>query len=164
MNKLIAILFLSLCHYAFAQQQQDSATIFIRVFDLEGKRISKGRIAIMSDSLLYLKKERGIITIPTSEIGKIKTKRSAGHNIFIGAVGGALIGGILAVTTNNEDDDTFFTYSDSFETAAGAMAGGILGGLGGGISSLFKNSKTTPINGDKEAWLKFKNSNTAIKE
>lgn len=162
MNKLIAILFLSLCHYAFAQQQQDSATIFIRVFDLEGKRISKGRIAILSDSLLYLKKERGIITIPISEIGKIKTKRSAGHNIFIGAVSGAILGGVILSATNDEDKS--YPISDGLAAYSGAIGGGALGVLVGGISSLFKNSKTTPINGDKEAWLKFKNSNTAIKE
>jgi len=135
-----------------AQKGTEKTNVFVRVYDLQGKKISKGNILSISDSLLQLKGKREPMKIATRSIGLIKTKHSGGNNVLKGAVIGATGLAILMAATAGED-----TYHDAAGgAAAGVFVGGIFGAAVGGVTSLFKNSKTYEINGDKEKWEAFK--------
>lgn len=135
-----------------AQKGTEKTNVFVRVYDLQGKKISKGNILSISDSLLQLKGKREPMKIATRSIGLIKTKHSGGNNVLKGAVIGATGLAILMAATAGEDN----YYDAAGGAAAGVFMGGIFGAAVGGVTSLFKNSKTYEINGDKEKWEAFK--------
>jgi hypothetical protein len=139
MKKLFLILVLLFGIGTYAQNGSDKSP-FIRVYNLEGQKISKGRINNISDTSLILQKNKKIITIAVSDIGMIKTKHSTGNNFLMGAITGAGMGIILGAGSGDEDR-------------------GILGVLGtpiGGVTALFKNSEIYLINGDDSKWQVFK--------
>ncbi|MGB5169798.1 hypothetical protein [Eudoraea sp.] len=92
------------------------------------------------------------MTIEVSRIGLIKTKRSAGHSIFLGAVIGAGTGAILGLATGGEDE--FWGQGDGaagFGLIMGTMGSGI-----GAITEIFKKSDTYDIRGDTIKWKAFR--------
>ena len=62
----------------------------------------------------------------------------------------AILGGISA-----EPDDAFIQYTTAEGAVIGAIAGGAIGAAIGGLTALFKNSKTYLINGDLTKWKAF---------
>ncbi|GAB2774719.1 hypothetical protein [Salinimicrobium soli] len=138
----------------YSQEKSYNDLPFVRVYNLEGKKINKGRVLKVTDSSLVLISRKDQVEIMTGEIGKIKTKHSAGSNIFIGAFIGAVALGAAGVAT--AEPDTWFGYTQG----EGAFGGGVLGAAGGGIlgwiTSLFKNSKTYSIEGDTQKWMDLK--------
>ena len=153
MKNLIFAITLILGTNVCAQNIFENNNVFVRVYDLQGKKISKGNILSISDSLLLLKGKREPMKIATRSIGLIKTKHSGGNNVLKGALIGATGLAILMVATAGEEG----TYHDAAGgAAAGVFVGGIFGAAVGGVTSLFKNSKTYEINGDKEKWEAFK--------
>lgn len=149
---LICISFLLMAN-GFSQNSNKNT--FIRVFNLEGKKIGKGYVYSINDDILILTKGKKRLEIEANEVGKIKTKRSGGHNVLMGSTFGASLGIILGVSSA-DPDALFWGYTEG----EGALALGTLGAIGGaglgGIASLFKKSKMYIINGDKEKWLVFK--------
>jgi hypothetical protein len=137
---------------SYAQKETVKKDMFIRVFNFEGKKINKGHVSFVGDSLLGLKKNGNYIEINVKEIGAIKTKRSAGHNILIGSAIGTATGAILGAASADPDAWIF-----GYTAAEGATGFGLAGALGGaaigGISIAFKNSTTFTISGDL---IKFK--------
>ncbi|WP_299780360.1 hypothetical protein [uncultured Formosa sp.] len=117
---------LNLC----AQNTFENTKIFVRVYDLQGNKINKGRILSISESALQLERKGNTIDIPASDIGTIKTKYSGGNNVLIGAIAGTGAG---------------FFSGDPVVIAAGAGVGAAVGGL----TVLFKKSETFEIEGDK---------------
>lgn len=139
----------------FAQNEVTKQNIFLRVYNVEGKKIGKGSLLQMNDSLLVLKNSSTQEYISLKDIGSIRTKRSAGNNVFIGAASGAVLGAAIGVSTADPDD--FFVSYSAGEGAA--IFGGIAalgGGAIGGITSVFKKSKTFVINADMVKWKIFK--------
>lgn len=153
--KTIALIFaLLFVINSFAQKETVEKGLFIRVFNLEGKKINKGHVAFVGDSILGLKKNGNDIEINVKEIGTIKTKRSAGHNILIGSAIGTATGAILGAASADPDAWIF-----GYTAAEGATGFGLAGALGGaaigGISIAFKNSTTFIINGEELRWKEF---------
>ena len=139
---------------AYAQKEAKTHNVFLRVYNLEGKKISKGSIVFMNDSLLGLKNSSDKVKISMKDIGFIKTKRSAGNNVLIGAASGATLGVIMGVST--ADPDAWILGYTAGEGAAvfgsiGALGGGAIGGL----TSLIKKSETYIINGSEVNWNSF---------
>jgi len=147
MKNLIFAITLIMSLNIWAQNRFENTNVFVRVYDLQGKKISKGKILSISETSLQVES----VEIPVNSIGSIKTKRSAGHNVLEGAVIGASTMGILGAATANQD--SFFTAGDS--AVIGAVFGGTAGAAIGGITILFKNSKSYEINGDFEKWKAF---------
>ncbi len=56
MKKVILLLTLLICINLSAQVTTKTQTLFVRVFDIEGKKIGKGRIYATNDSILVLNK------------------------------------------------------------------------------------------------------------
>jgi len=154
MKNLIFLIILILSINLVAQNEFENTNIFVRVYDLQGKKISKGKILSISETSLSLNKNGESIEIPVSSIGSIKTKRSAGNNIIVGTASGAITMAIIGAATAQPEKSYIFSFTAEEGATEGALLGGITGAAIGGITILFKNSKTYIINGDK---IKLKN-------
>jgi len=142
------ILSINLC----AQNEfKKNTNIFVRVYDLEGRKIAKGKILSISETSLHLYRKGESVKVMVNGIGSIKTKHSAGNNVLVGAVTGATIMAILGAAVG-----PFFLLTKLDLAVIGALVGGTEGAVIGGITNLFKNSKSYEINGDIEKWKAFK--------
>ena len=154
-NLIIAIIFLLSIN--LVAQDVIKTNIFIRIYDLQGNKINKGKIKTISKTSieLYLKGKE-IIKIPLKEIGIIKTKRSGGHNI----VKGTLIGGgslaIIGLLGGNSNSG-YVSVSATDKAALGLIGGSFFGAIVGGITTIFKKSKLYIINGNEIKLSDFKN-------
>jgi len=153
MKTLAFVLLLSFAYDVCAQEH-----LFVRVFDLQGKKIHKGKITSVTDSSLTLSLHDVLTTIPVSGIGSIWTRRSASHNILIGAIAGVATGTILGAIASGGSDGTFFQNTP----ASTWILSGALGGLGwgaaiGALTLVFKHPRLYSINGDPAKWKAFLN-------
>jgi len=153
MKMLLLLIALLLSTGAFPQEAPEKTNPFVRVYDLQGTKFSKGKILSISDSTLQLK---GSSLINIRDIGFIKTKRSGGHNILMGAVSLAGISAIAGAATADPDD--LIGYSPGEGAAVGIVLGGTAGAALGGLSILAKNSRTYVIHGDAVQWKAFRDS------
>jgi len=154
MKNLIFAITLILSINVCAQNGFENTYVFVRVYDLQGKKIGKGKIFSISETSLQLNRKGESVKIPVSSIGFIKTKHSEGNNVLVGAVIGATTMGIFGATI--AEPGLLFGFSASEGAAGGVVLGGIAGAAIGGITILFKNSKSYEINGDKAKWKAFK--------
>ena len=150
MKSLFAFLFLiSVGYQLFAQKP-----IFVRVYNLNGKKIYTGHVWATKDTSLQLIAKVGdTVNLSINSIGKIKTKRSAGHNLLIGSLAGASALAILGAATAEPELELGYTAGEG--AAAGAIFGVPVGAAIGGITLLFKKSKTFIIRGNIENWKIF---------
>ena len=119
---------------------------FVRLYNLTGEKINKGHVISVTDTSLQLKDASTSVDIPVRSIGFIKTKRSAGNNVLIGAVIGATAGAILGAVTLPSDE--FFDFTQGEGAAIGGVIGLGVGAVIGGLTVLAKNPNTFLINGD----------------
>lgn len=145
-----------------AQEKPVRANIFLRVFDLKGTKIDAGKLSFISDSIVQIIRNKKVIAIPMKDIGFIKTKRSGGHNVIVGAGIGAGIFGI-AGAASAEPNKSIVGYTAAEGAFIGTIFGGISGAVIGGASSMFKNPKRFEINGDPEKWKVFMYEMTRMK-
>jgi len=146
------ILFSSSFH-TFAQT--DNSQTFIRIYDLNGKKINKGIVLSITDTSLKLENNKGIQQIEIAEIGTIRTKHSTGNNVLWGSAIGA---GALAIggAATGTQDKGFLVWTPADGAAAGLIVGAPLGAGIGALTSLFKKSETYMINGQVSNWSTFK--------
>jgi len=136
----------------YAQETKNKAAPFVRVYDLNGKKISKGRIVSVTDTSLITGPREKPVNIGVSKIGFIKTKRSVGNNIFWGAAIGTGFGAISGFATGGEGE--WWGQGEGaggFGLIFGAMGAGI-----GAITAIFKKSNTYPIEGEPTKWKAFR--------
>ena len=129
-----------------AQNESEKSGMFIRIYNLDGKKINSGKFLFINDSVLGIKRGNNLAQIQISSIGSIKTKRSAGHNVLVGS---AIGGGSLAILgAASSDPDSFLGWSAGEGIAAGFILGAPIGAFIGGITALFKSPNTYIIEGD----------------
>ncbi|WP_047245640.1 hypothetical protein [Maribacter thermophilus] len=155
MKSVVLAITLILSTGIYAQNEFENTNVFVRVYDLEGKKVGRGKIYSITETSLQLYRKEVFFEIPVSNIGSIRTKRSAGNNILVGAATGATSMAVLGAATA-DPNATFFAYSVGEGAGAGALLGATLGAGIGGITVLFKNSKSYEISGDKVKWKAFK--------
>jgi hypothetical protein len=159
MKKVLLLLTLLISFSIAAQKENRTQNLFVRVFDIDGKKIGKGHIYSINDSLLVLSKNKRTKELYLIGIGKVKTKRSGGHNMIVGVSSGILAGAILgSVNPPTESAGGTFTWaggSSGEELVSGVTVGILSGTIIGGISILFKNSKTFIIEANPEKWDVF---------
>ena len=146
---------LLVCISSFAQNELNEKLLFVRVYDFNDEKISKGKVLMVTDSTLHLNTSNGIHILPISTIHTIKTKRSGGNNILTGATIGLFSGAVLGATT--ADPDAWFGYTAAEGATGIGIFGAIVGSAVGGITIAFKNSTTFVINGKIEHWQLIKN-------
>jgi hypothetical protein len=154
MKWLFTVLFcVSVSYMLFAQK----ATL-VRVYDLNGKKIAVGKILTTTDTSVQLRVMIGdTIDLPIPGVGKLKTRRSAGHNILVTSLAGAVALAILGAATA-QPDAMLFDYSAGEGAAVGAILGLPLGAAIGGLSMLFKKVKIYPIKGNLQYWKTVRHS------
>ncbi len=155
MKYLIIVILLVLSINVNAQNEVVDAKIFIRIYNLQGKKINKGKIKSISKTSIELYLKGKIISVPLSKIGKIKTKRSGGNNVAKGALIG---GGSLALIglLSGDDDSGFISLSANNKASFGLIGGGFFGAVVGGITVIFKKSKLYIIDGSEIKLKDFK--------
>jgi hypothetical protein len=141
-----------------AQKNTNKKQVFLRVYNLEGKKISKGRVVFINDSILALKAINQNLEIKVEHIGFIKTKKSGGHNVLIGALTGAALGALSGATLfePSPPDALIFSLSREDNATIGLIIGAAAGTAVGGATILAKKSKTFIINGDYSKWNDFR--------
>ena len=161
--KKISVFVISLifCANLFAQNETASHNVFVRVYNLQNKKIGKGKILAITESSIQLIRGKKIDTIAARNIGLIKTKRSGGHNVLIGAATGAAIMGVFVASDTNEDNAFISVEGDIL---VGAIMGGTVGAVLGGITVYTKNTVTYEINGKVSKWNDFMTSMLTYKD
>ncbi|MDV7139536.1 hypothetical protein R3X28_11645 [Maribacter sp. TH_r10] len=154
MKNLIFVIMLVLSSHTYAQSASETTNIYLRVFDMQGKKIGKGKMLSMLKTSLILSRNGEPVEIPVSNIGSIKTKRSGGNNMLIGASVGAGAMAIVGAATA-DPDAALFAYNAGEGAAIGTLFGGTVGAMVGGVTTLFKKSKSYEINGNQEKWKAF---------
>ncbi len=139
----------------YGQTENKNTQMFVRIYNMDGKKINKGRVVFVRDSLLGLKRDSKTFEITYKEIGFIKTKHSEGHNVLMGATVGATSLGIIGAVSA-EPDAMIFSYSSGEGAAAGIVLGGIAGAAVGGITILFKKTEVFIVQGDLGKFKAFK--------
>ncbi|MDP1763475.1 MAG: hypothetical protein Q8L07_06250 [Sediminibacterium sp.] len=148
MKALVFFLLTFLTVNVYSQKKE-----FIRVYNLEGKKIIYGRDYKITDSTIEFKDKNKIIHY--AQIGFIKTKHSFGHNIGVGSLLGVASLSLFSLMPSIQSD--LFdkgTMVVLVSTLIGAPSGAFIGT----ISNIFKNTKRVNINGDIEKWEKFRTS------
>ena len=148
MKIFTTILLLSFSYNVCAQK-----SIFVRVYDLAGIKIHKGHVLSVTDTSLHLKESRRAVIIPVQNIGLIKTRRSAGHNVLLGSLIGLTVGAIVVAASSSSSG--YWDYSAGEGAAGGAVAGLV---IGAGVSALtipLKGSTSFMIDGDMVKWKTF---------
>ncbi len=149
---LVLTLALLSCTTFYAQKEINKPAPFVRVYDFNGEKISKGRISRITDTSLVVSRGDKTVNIELQKIDFIKTKRSAGNNILWGAAIGAGTGAILGLASGGEDE-----WWGKGEGAGGfGLFFGAVGAGIGAITAVFKKSNTFSIEGDISKWEAFK--------
>lgn len=154
MKALILALSIFMAFNVVAQNQKSLYDTFIRVYDLNGKKIAKGKPTQITHNTLYLVRGNKGTGVNYKNIGTIKTKRSRGHGILvstlIGVSSGAVVGAIVT-----EPGKLLSPGSKGEGALAAAIIGAPVGATIGSIGSVFKKEETFIINGELEGWKAF---------
>lgn len=149
---LTMLLILIFSNTSTAQNEQSEIRVFLRIYNMEGKKINKGHFQFINDSILGIRRDKKTFQIHVRDIGQIKTKRSVGYNVLVGATSGlfagAILGSLNAPTDSSGGTFTWAGGSSGDELASGLTVGILSGTIIGGITALFKNSTTYLIDGD----------------
>ncbi len=140
---------LLLCLNISAQELPKKSKTFVRVYNNEGEKIAKGKILNITDDALILKKGSKSITISSSNISYLKTKRTNNHNVLMGGLAGVGYG-LFGLTQSSVDE---------FRTIGFVLLTPIFTAIGSGIgylTTIFKKSKHYSIQGDPIKWKGFK--------
>jgi len=149
MKQLLCICILSLIVFSADAQKRT----FIRVFDQNGKKISKGFIHDLSDSTLtVLDNNNREVIIPAGMVGTLKLRRSFGHTVLVSAV----IAGATFTVVGAVAGGTLIWYGGYAAAAEGAAAGLIAGtAAGAATGSIVAGTRGRPvfnIDGKEENW------------
>ncbi len=148
MKYLLFSFSLLLCLNISAKELPKKSQIFVQVYNQQNIKIAKGKILKITDSTLVLKKGSNAITIKAREIDYIKTKRTKGHSVLVGAGPGTVI--LVGSIAFGEPG------WGQVIGAAGGMALAVVGGTAGFVASLFKKSTKYSFTGDSVKWKVFK--------
>jgi hypothetical protein len=158
MKKLSALLLLLVlaCYVLHAQKRT-----FLRIYSLAGNKINQGHFAGTTDSSLLIYKSDTSIEISAQYIGVIKTRRSLGHNVWVGAITGAIPLSILATTSGEPkvNDNTIggvfhdaVTFTPAEAAIGGFIGGSVIGAASGALVTAFTRHGTFTINGSIDEW------------
>jgi len=149
MKKLYPLLLILvlLCTAAHAQKRT-----FLRFYSMTGNKFNKGYFYGTTDSSILIYKNSDVKEIAATSIGYIKTRRSWGHNILLGALSVGVTGSIIGLATSKGSPDDWFYIAPAEAALDGLIIGGTAGIATGALISAFTKSTTFIINGTAEQW------------
>ncbi|MEI8075814.1 MAG: hypothetical protein WCH78_13775 [Bacteroidota bacterium] len=158
MKKIFSLLFiLSISIQLFSQ-----VPLFLRVYDHQNAKFSKGNLYATTDSTLTLLGNKlDTMVIPISKIEYIKTRHSFG-NSFLVATGALVLGvGVISVITAPTSTNSPVSLQQGLQKAGDFFLTGLLYAGAGTIygialGSSAKKIKTFPVYGKKSSWLNAK--------
>ena len=137
-------------------QENDTAKptvkIFVRLYDDNHHKIGKGHLLYGNDSSIEVKQNSKLNNFPVQQVAYIKTRRSAGHSVLIGAAVGIATGIILIAASSGASTQNSEGTSASFGEALGGVAAPFAGVAAGGIAAAFRKRDTIIINGSAKQW------------
>ncbi len=138
-----------------AQKIEKPNSPFVRVYNIDGKKIGKGRILKITTNELELWKNGSSDIYKIEQIGYLRTKRSSGHNVLLGIGTGVILFGSMGAIAGSEGDSFFFASGAEYGASFGAVLGSFLGAIVGVVTTIFKNSERIQIDGDVKKWEVF---------
>lgn len=149
----IALLF---CFNITAQELPKKSQFFVRVYDSSGEKIGKGKMLEITDTALRLKKGDRSIQIPLSNISYIKSKKTNGHNVLIGAIGGSVLGvAVVSGSSSGSGGGLGVAASKGIRIIAAILLPALGSGIGY-LTTIFKKSTHYSIDGNPIKWQGFK--------
>ncbi|CAN5775395.1 hypothetical protein BH11BAC3_BH11BAC3_35850 [soil metagenome] len=166
MNSPLKLLLLNTLMFLLSITVVAQAKMYMRLYPMNFAKADKGFYAGHTNDAVILSTKSGADTVLFSKISKIKTKRTVGHGIFIGALTGFFAGGITGLIAHKEPaptdpncylcgafDNLFYTTAAE-DAAVGAILGGAAGTLVATIAGVTKKKETLLISGEDENWKK----------
>jgi len=153
-TRAITLLILLLCSFTL---QLQAKTKFVRVFNLNGHLIARGDLIATTDTSVIIQEHKKQVEIPVTQIGFIKTARTFGGPIAIGAGVGFFIGTVVGAAAGgggggNSNSDVFYEFDESVSIAAGMALGTAGGAVVGTIISAAQKRKRIVVNGNVNVW------------
>lgn len=122
------------------------AQAFIRIYNKHGKKIEKGTIELIADTVIVIEnKKHQLQRVLVSEISFIRTRKSVWNSVAVG-VG---VGGLTSVWF--ADKAQAFGLGDN-AAAIAILSGTAAGAIGGFIFGMTGDRGKFIINGDIERW------------
>jgi hypothetical protein len=141
--------------YSFTLPLQ-AKTKFVRVFNREGHLIVRGDLVATTDTSVIIQEHKKQVEVPVSKIGFIKTARTFGGPVALGAGVGFFIGTIAGAAAGggggSSNTDVFYEFDESVSVAAGMALGTAGGAVIGTIISAAQKRLRIEVNGDVNAW------------
>ena len=137
---------------------------FIRIYPIGSPRVIKGLYLGHTDSAIIIFNKHQQDTISYLNIQQIRTKRSAGHHILIGAILGSVVGALTGLITNKNVPppdpncqlcgilDYSFSFTPLQAATAGALLGAAAGTAAGTIIGLTKKKEILIVAADFQNW------------
>jgi hypothetical protein len=119
----------------------------------------KGYFVRTGDSALVLVKGKDSIQLNYRNIQSVKTGKSTGHDIFLGAVIGASAGTVIGLAGYQKPEPNtvyFFDYGPGFDATLGLLTGATLGAVVGGVYAVLKHRERFEVKGLYENWMALK--------
>lgn len=132
-------------------QKKDQKGIFVRVYNLNGKKVAKGYIQSVDQESVTVVLRGKSTELPVVEIGKLRLKRSYGNAVVKGTFTGLALGAVLGVAYASVDD----SFSSDIGLVALPAGGAFYGTVIGAIISIFKKPVEVEINGQSEKLQNF---------
>jgi hypothetical protein len=152
-TRAITLLILLLCCFTW---QLQAKTKFVRIFNLEGHLIARGNLIATTDTSVIIQEHKKQVEIPVTQIGFIKTARTFGSAVGIGAGVGFFIGTVVGAAASGDGDggnsNEYYQFEESMNIAGGMVLGTAGGAVLGTIISATQKRRRVEVNGDVNAW------------
>ena len=146
---ILLISFLSITLICSSQKQ-----LFIRVYDESGHKITSGKSYSFTDSSMLFNEPDGQFEYSYRLIESIKTKRTIGHSVLVGAATTGTALAILGAISACPGCIEGFTVAEG--VAGGFAIGAVAGGTAGAIIAETHKRETILIHKNYESFQKAK--------
>ncbi|MEO6232945.1 MAG: hypothetical protein ABJB11_00120 [Ferruginibacter sp.] len=167
MNSLLKLLLVNALMFLLSMTVAAQTKMYMRLYPMNFAKADRGFYAGHTNNAVILSTKSGPDTVLFSKISKIKTKRTVGHGIFIGALTGFFAGGVTGLIAHKDpaptDPNCYLcgAFANLYYTTAAedALAGSILGAAAGTLVAtvvgVTKKKETLLISGEEGNWKKI---------
>jgi hypothetical protein len=156
MRKVLYLLLLIIIFNSTLEAQKKT---YMRFYTVAGKKFESGFYGGSTDSSIAVYKNKEKIEIAVSKIGVIRTRRSLGHSMLVGAAIGGVPLGLIGVASGEEPQPgSYYTFTSGQQLKLGLFLGGIFGAAIGSLIHGFQKRTAFIINGSSVRWIEQRNA------